>query len=518
MKETFVSRNTTLLTTLCLTLFVILQALYIFGTNQDALTQSTSNFKLDTRGASVEDVLGMISFKPVRTSESDTASTTSIPKSGYSVGAPTLSAYAYATSSAGSRTSPAYAYATSSSTNSYYISPKLAAEAEESLKRLKNTLNSLKNRSNSSSEISLARVFYVNDFLVLGTGGFKCYSENIKGVAGVDSFESGVDMCPTNGFLKCLGNSPKYYKSISDAYQSINRRYLSQMTDLSYDEIREISDDYRTVMSASIKNSLRMNLPPSSLNTIMRFACGADNMVLSRRNRRNAVPSTALNYIFGMISLVISSTAVVFFCMGTVRILLWFFGFAFFIGQTIVSFEVFVKGHNALNRESEGLRSHTGGYIGFFVAMIIVQLLLSLLFVYDFLWFCAWRRKYLRWKQTEEYEAKILYSSWGDDPYSEHRKVGKRNIFKHPITIITFIVVVLGQPIPVIQQLAEVEEAVMEEVVEVGVEVGVEVAMVVAVEEMEEVEVEEEEEMVVAVSEPHGQDSEVFVYALLLFL
>jgi hypothetical protein len=32
------------------------------------------------------------------------------------------------------------------------------------------------------------------------------------------------------------------------------------------------------------------------------------------------------------------------------------------------------------------------------------------------------------------------------------------------------------------------------------------------------VEVEEEEEMVVAVSEPHGQDSEVFVYALLLFL
>ena len=181
--------------------------------------KSAYNFRIDTRNASIDDILGNVKLYPI--------------------------ASATTTSSASATITDNVALISSKTTSTHTISATEAAEAEEILVFIKTTLNKIADPQNGYQRegvpFSLANTFLIHDNLIQATNGFWCYSTNSLDEATFREIFHDNELCPMNGFFQCLGNLDGTVQSVygTSAYH-LSANYLQLTTTLSTDEINAL--------------------------------------------------------------------------------------------------------------------------------------------------------------------------------------------------------------------------------------------------------------------------------------
>lgn len=310
----------------------------------------TSNLKIDTRKASIEDVIGGFKFYPT--------TTTSIR--------PTL--------------------VPTTSISQIVLTPTELALVEEKYQDLKDNLEVL----NASEDFSIARVFQVNDFMELGISGFICYSEN-----DADLFPSSAsNHCPVNGFFTCFGSSPVKSMYYSDAYNDIDKDYLLKMTTLSEDSIDKLSKTYQFVRSHTIPSTLKLNIPNDNL---LQLSCDDDYINYGYRKGDQKYASNVFR--LGLLSLIFAVLSLILFSFLIIRTMSWILSFVLFLIQFGINFTIIRNYVIQINSNSNIVASYNS--IKHFIVLSALHILIASLIIRQF--------KMAGEKQKEEEQA--LYDS-----------------------------------------------------------------------------------------------------------
>jgi preprotein translocase subunit SecF len=329
---------------LLLAVICTLQGIFTFGSTKTLLKQSTSTFQIDTRNATIDDVLGHFELKSIKSESSTTTTSTSRPGS----------------------------IPTSTSTVQT-INPTYAALAEDYLGNITAILEEVISDPSTSPDFSLARVFQVNDFLTLANSGFLCHSQNLErdNLKQVFGQSNG---CPMNGFLICLGKSQKKSMYHSTAYEAINTNYLLTMTGLSEEMIAAMKVKYATITSTMRPETLRLNVPNNAMNQLLRLSCGNDYIYSdSKGTSQNATSKT---WATGLTAMVFAAIAMIFYYSSFYRLFICAIAFILYVAQFGLTFDVSLRSARNINHGMQGVEGDgSRGYIGYFVALMLLYLI-----------------------------------------------------------------------------------------------------------------------------------------------
>jgi hypothetical protein len=156
------------------------------------------------------------------------------------------------------------------------------------------------------------------------------------------------------------------------------------MTALDEDLIDDMSIMFSNILQAARTESLALNIPKSSFKKLLKLSCGNDYMLSSRRGG-SSQKYASTTWALGLTSVIFIGLTTVFYHQGIYRIAFWFVSFALFLAQYAVGIDFYTSTASSINLNTQGIEASGKGYIGFFIALIILHVILGAVLVYQFM-------------------------------------------------------------------------------------------------------------------------------------